>query len=107
MGRATLGGSGWEVPPVTEAALAASVTADTLVKTGAGILYGIEVTTALSGATVVIRDSLTAGAGTVLCTIPASSAIGYQKHFFGVGVGFSAGLYADFGGTGTITLLYT
>lgn len=107
MGRATSTENGWEVPPITGGALPVSVTEDTLVKTGAGVFYGVEVTTALSAATVVIRDSLTAGAGTVICTIPASSAIGYQKHFFGVGIEFETGLFADFGGTGTITLLYT
>jgi hypothetical protein len=56
-------------------------TGDELIKTGAGVFYGITVTVALSAATVVIRDATSAGTGTVLCVIPASSAAGYTLHF--------------------------
>ena len=82
-----------------------SATADTLAKSGPGVFYGLEVNVALSASTLTIRDSLTAGAGTVICTIPASSAIGYAKHIPG-GVRFSTGLFIDFGGTGTVTAMY-
>ncbi len=80
-------------------------TADTLVKSGAGIVYGIIVTAALSAATVDIRDSTTAGAGTVLFTIPASAAVGTIIQF-GTGIVVNSGIFADFNGTGTINVLY-
>ena len=81
-------------------------TADELVKTGAGVFYGITVTAALSAATVVVRDAVAAGAGTVIAVVPASSAAGYMLNFGGVGVRFSTGLYVDFGGTGTVITAY-
>ena len=91
------------VPPAVKYEQA---TADELIKTGAGVFYGVVVTAALSAATVEIRDATSAGSGTVMVTIPASSAIGTKIDFGGMGVRFSTGLYADFGGTGTITVLY-
>lgn len=107
-----LGRSGHSPVPVSEDMLTGgceynSSSADALIKTGPGTFYGCEVTTVLSAATVVIRDSTTAGGGTVLATLPASSAVGYQKMFGGRGIKFTTGLYIDFGGTGTVTTLYS
>jgi hypothetical protein len=106
-----MGRSGHSPVPVTEDMLTgasdySSNTADGLIKTGPGTFYGCEVTAALSAAAVEIRDSLTAGGGTVIATIPASSAVGYQKEFGGRGIKFTTGLYIDFGGTGTVVTLY-
>jgi hypothetical protein len=81
-------------------------TADELVKTGPGVFYAITVTAALSAATVVVRDAVAAGAGTVLAVIPASTAAGGMLSFGGVGVRFNTGLYIDFGGTGTVVVAY-
>lgn len=92
-----------DIPPAVKYEQA---TADELIKTGAGVFYGVIVTAALSAAVVEIRDATSAGSGTVLVTIPASSAIGTKIDFGGMGVRFSTGLFADFAGTGTITVLY-
>ena len=83
----------------------ANCTADTLVKSGAGIVYGIIVTTALSAATIDIRDATSAGTGTILFTIPASATVGTIIQF-GTGIVVNSGIYADFNGTGTINVLY-
>ena len=83
-----------------------SSTADALIKTGPGVYYGAIVNVALSAATVVIRDAVAAGAGTIIDTIPASSAIGAQRNFNGKGIKFTTGLYIDYGGTGTVVTLY-
>ena len=91
------------VPPAVKYEQA---TADELIKTGAGVFYGVIVTTALSAAVVEIRDATSAGGGTVIATLPASSAIGTKIDFGGMGVRFNTGLYAAFAGTGTITVLY-
>lgn len=82
-----------------------NATADALIKTGKGVVYGIVVTGALSAATVDIRDAVAAGAGTVLFTIAASATVG-TTILFPVGIQFNTGLYADFGGTGTINVLW-
>jgi hypothetical protein len=81
-------------------------TADTLVKSGAGLVYGVIVTAALSAATIDIRDSTTAGGGTILFSIPASTAAGTIINFGGAGVTVNSGIFADFNGTGTINVLY-
>lgn len=79
-------------------------TADKLIKSGTGIFYGVVITAALSAAALSIRDSVSAGVGTVLMTIPASAAVG-STYVLPVGIIFNTGLFADFGGTGTVVVL--
>lgn len=81
-----------------------NATADELIKTGAGVLYGYIVTVATAANVIELRDAVAAGAGTVLISIPASTAVGIYA--LPAGVSFSTGLYADFTGTGTINVLY-
>lgn len=83
-----------------------SVTSDTPIKSTPGVFYGVIVTTALSAAIVEIRDATSAGAGTVIATLPASSAIGTKIDFGGMGIRCATGIFADFAGTGTITVLW-
>jgi hypothetical protein len=106
-GRATLGGSGWAVPGVAEDGIQrAQATADAAIKDGAGLFYGVIVKVAIATAAVDIRDAVAAGAGTVLLPVPSGTAAGAVITFGGLGVPFTAGLFADFGGTGTIDVLY-
>jgi hypothetical protein len=83
------------------------VTADALVKNGAGICYGVIITTATAVAQIDIRDATSAGAGTVICTIPSGTAVG-QSFLFNVGVICTTGIYIDYaaGATGTLVPIY-
>lgn len=81
-----------------------SCTADTLAKSGTGVLYGITVTSALSAAAVTIYDSLTE-ANTALMVIPASTAAGGVV-MFPQGIRFKTGLYIGFAGTGTVVVIF-
>lgn len=72
-------------------------TADAQVKASAGTLYGFVI--AFSGATIgdkiEIRDSTTAGGGTVIFTIICSSANETHEFVFPQGMTFSTGIYHD------------
>jgi len=78
-------------------------TADTLVKTGPGLYKGLLITTALSAHALQIRDSTTAGGGTVIHTIPASQAVGVIV--LPMAIPFVNGLYVDFNASGTGTVI--
>lgn len=65
---------------------------------------GYEVTTALSAAAITVYDNASAASGNVLFVIPASQAVGV--YIFPVGQKATAGIYASFGGTGTVNFLY-
>ena len=71
--------------------------ADAQVKASAGTLYGFVI--AFLGATIgdmiEIRDSLSAGAGTVIFTIVCSSANETHEFVFPQGMVFSTGIYHD------------
>jgi len=82
-----------------------NLTADTLIKSGPGLVVGYVVHAATATNVIQIRDSTTAGGGTVRVTIPASTAVGVY-HFGGVGILCNAGIYLDFTGTGTVSVLY-
>lgn len=82
-----------------------SVTSDTLIKLGPCVYHGAVVIVALSAATCEIRDAAAAGAGTVVDILPASAAIGTRSHP-PKGVQMEAGLFVDFGGTGTVCVYY-
>lgn len=81
-----------------------SVTADTLVKTGSGVLYSVTVTAAMSAAATTFYDSTTE-AGTAILVVPASAAAG-SVYSFPQGVRFKTGLYAGFAGTGTVCIAF-
>lgn len=84
-----------------------SVTADTVIKTGQALYRGYTVIVAVAVAAVDIRDAAAAGAGTVIDTIPVGTAAGTQR-MLPDGVVCTAGLVADYGasGTGTIVVLF-
>lgn len=80
----------------------AGLTADSLVKTGKGIYTGFTVTTAIATAQIVIRDSVTAGAGDIIDVIPVGATAGTTKQR---NVFFKKGLFVDFGATTTGTII--
>jgi hypothetical protein len=83
-----------------------SVTGDSQIGVaGPCVYYGYLVTTALSANVINIRDAAAAGAGDIVDIIAASAAAGTQNRL-PVGVYCPIGVYADFGGTGTVTVFY-
>lgn len=80
----------------------AGLTADALVKSGRGIYTGYTVTVSVATAAIVIRDSLTAGAGDIIDVIPVGAAAGSTKQR---NVIFKKGLFVDFGATTTGTVI--
>jgi len=83
----------------------ASVTSDTDISSSQpGLLFGVLVTVATATDVIEIRDSNSAGAGTVVLSIPATTAAGT---FYDLkGAKLNTGIYADFTGTGTIVVLW-
>ena len=87
----------------TRGALYTNITADTLIKTGNGKVYGIVVNSHTSG-TIKLWDN-TSAATTVICntyTFPSGS----QVITFPEPINFNTGLYADIGGTVDITVIW-
>jgi hypothetical protein len=72
---------------------------------GPCVYYGYLVTTALSAAAVNVRDASSAGTGDIVDIIAASAAAGVQNRL-ATGIYCPTGVYADFGGTGTVTFFY-
>lgn len=85
----------------------ASLTAsNVLVNTNSAKYYGFAVSAATATAAILIRDSSSAGSGTIIDAIPASSAIGYRTNLANP-VQCTVGLTVDFnGGTGTVVIYY-
>jgi len=81
----------------------ASLTATGTVKNGPGRLLKIVVTTALSAAAITVYDNASAASGTILFVIPASATAG---SVYDVNLPAVNGIYASFGGTGTVTFGY-
>lgn len=80
-----------------------NITADTLIKTGAGSVHGVVVNSHTSG-TLKLWDN-TSAASTVIAntyTFPAGSSV----ISFPTPIEFYTGLYADVGGTVDITIIY-
>lgn len=79
------------------------ITADTLIKTGAGRVFGVIVSSHTSG-TLKLWDNTSAATSplTNTYTFPSGSSV----LSFGSGVEFTTGLYADVGGTVDITILW-
>lgn len=80
-------------------------TSDTLVYSGPCIYGGVKVNVALSAHALPIRDAIAAGAGNIIDSLAASSAIGTQREG---PIICNTGLFVDFdaSGTGTIVVLY-
>lgn len=76
------------------------------VKASAGKYYGYIVTTALSAAAITLYDDAAAASGTVIDVIPASTPAG-TRGILSAPVPCANGIYASFGGTGTVLFLYT
>jgi hypothetical protein len=82
-----------------------NATADKLVVRGPCLYYGYIVNVALSAAVCDMRDGVAAGGGNVVDTIAASSAAGVRGLLLHP-IQLNNGLFIDFAGTGTITVLY-
>ena len=85
------------------AASTVSATATGVVKPSAGRLLKAVVTTALSAAAITIYDNASTNSGTILFVIPASAAAG---SVYTIDLPAVNGIYASFGGTGTVTFGY-
>jgi|SRR5579871_5612384 len=81
----------------------ASLNATGVVKAMPGKLCKILVTVALSAAAITIYDNAAAASGTIIGYIPASSGVGTLLTF---DMPAENGIYASFGGTGTVTFSY-
>lgn len=90
---------------VAKAKASSPATGDTLIRSGAGVIMGYVVHAVTATNVIEIRDSTAAAGGTVKVTIPAGAAIGVY-HFGGVGIECTTGIYLDFTGTGTVSVLY-
>lgn len=87
------------------AELKTAATATGAVKPAKGYYHGYVVTTALSAAAITLYDNASAASGTVIDVIPASTAAGSTKTL-ATPIPVSSGIYASFGGTGTVLFLY-
>jgi hypothetical protein len=81
----------------------ANITADTLVKTGFGIVAGFIVNSHTSG-TLKLYDNTSAAAPLIINTFTFPTGSGVYE--FPEEVAFNTGLYADIGGTVDITIIY-
>jgi hypothetical protein len=92
---------------MTKANHSSAITGDALVKTGQCTYRGFTITVVTAVGTIDIRDGTSAGGGTVIDTIPIATAAGTRIEKT-VGVICETGLYVDFNGgaTGTVIVLY-
>lgn len=75
------------------------------VSTQPGSYSGYVVTTTLSAAAITLYDNASAASGTIIDIIPASTAAGATKNLANP-ISVTNGIYASFGGTGTVTFLF-
>lgn len=80
-----------------------NITADTLIKTGSGLVFGIIVNSHTTG-TIKLWDNTSAATTTLVNTY--SYPIGSSVVFFPAAVSFTTGLYADVTGTQDITIIW-
>lgn len=85
--------------------LTKSLTATGVVSPNDGTYSGYVVTTALNANAITIYDNASAASGTIIDVIPASTAAGTTKNLANP-IRVKNGVYASFGGTGTVTFLY-
>jgi hypothetical protein len=92
---------------MTKAIHSPAIAADTLVRTGPSTYRGFTITVVTAVGTIDIRDGVAAGGGTIIDTIPIGTAAGTRVQN-SVGVTCETGLFVDFNGgaTGTLVLLY-
>lgn len=83
---------------------ATNITADTLIKQGAGKFYGFTVNSHTSG-TLKVWDSTAASGKVINNTITFAAGSGITT-FFSEGINFSTGLFADVGGTIDLTVYW-
>jgi len=81
-------------------------TATGVVSAVPGYYHGYIVTTALSAAAITLYDNASAASGNVIDVIPASTTAG-TRGVLPVPVPVANGIYASFGGTGTVVFLYS
>lgn len=82
-----------------------TVTADSAVVTAGGILRGVVLAGGSADATLILYDNASAASGTKLLTLNAKA--GDSRVVTGLSIPFSAGVYADIGGTGAVATIYT
>jgi len=88
-----------------EASYALSVDADTNISSSLpATLYAVRVVVATTTETIVIRDSTAAGAGNIVLTIPAGTAINTRYDMDAILM--TTGIYADYTATATGTLIF-
>lgn len=92
-----------DVTKVEQRASYVNISADTLIKTGPGRLWGFIVNSHTTG-TLKLWDNTSAATTVLLNTI--SFAVGPNFVMFPVGVEFGIGLFADIGGTIDLTIFY-
>ena len=96
-----------DTPNPADAPSYTNLTASGVVSARPGsIAIGYVVTTALSAAAITVYDNASAASGAVLFVIPASTAAGAAQSFGDDGIIAANGIYASFGGTGTVNFLY-
>lgn len=86
------------------ASLKSALTATGAVSAQKGYYWGYVVTTNVSAAAITIYDNASAASGTVIDVVPASTTAGTAK-VFATPVPVASGIYASFGGTGTVLFL--
>lgn len=86
---------------VQEAGFAKNISASTAIKTGAGTVIGIWVSSASSTPTIKVWDN-TAASGTILANTFTPS----PATFFPLAMKFQTGLYVSIGGTVDCTVVY-
>jgi len=88
----------------TTAAVAASVSTDTVIKVGSGTLGKVLVTSANGAAAINLYDNSTTHSGTIIGVVPASAAAG---SIYALGMPFENGLTVGGASTnGAITISY-
>ena len=81
-----------------------AITADALVKSGKCTYRGFTVTVTTATAAIDIRDGTSAGGGTVIDTIPATTAAGTRVEKI-VGINCDSGIYVDYAASATGTVI--
>jgi hypothetical protein len=85
----------------------ASITGDTLVRTGTAKYRGFCVNVVTAVGTIDIRDGTSAGGGVIIETIPIATAVGTRVNM-AVPINCETGIYVDYNGgaTGTLVVYY-
>lgn len=81
-----------------------SVNATGVVSAQPGYYTGYVITTAVATADVVVYDNASAASGTIIDVIPVGAAGGFKN--LAAPIKVRNGIYASFGGTGTVTFVY-